>query len=113
MERLSKNKLQYDASSLAMYVDMNSFFASCEQQDREELRGKPIGVCPFASPTACVIAPSVEAKRFGVKTGMRLNDCKVLCPDIVPSACSCTYSPFRKRMQGLPSAGLWAVSVQV
>lgn len=67
-----------------MYIDMNSFFASCEQQDHPELRDRPIGVCPFASPYACVIAPSVEAKRFGVKTGMRMNECKALCPDIIP-----------------------------
>lgn len=66
-----------------MYIDMNSFFASCEQQKIEELRGKPIGVCPFASPTACVIAPSIEAKKYGVKTGMRLFECRRLCPDII------------------------------
>ncbi len=63
---------------------MNSFFASCEQQDHEPLRGRPVGVCPFVSPSACVIAPSAEAKSFGVKTGMRLHECRVLCPDIIP-----------------------------
>ncbi len=67
-----------------MYVDMNSFFASCEQQLRPELRGKPVGVITHPSATACVIAPSKEAKDFGVKTGMRLNDCKLLCPQIIP-----------------------------
>ncbi len=67
-----------------MYVDMNSYFASCEQQLREELRGVPIGVIPHPSPMACVIAPSAEAKKFGVKTGMRLNDCQQLCPQIIP-----------------------------
>jgi len=78
------NSFEARESSAIMYIDMNSFFASCEQQDNEELRGRPIGVCPFASPTACVIAPSVEAKKFGVKTGMRMNECRNLCPEIIP-----------------------------
>ncbi|RYD57914.1 MAG: DNA polymerase IV [Sphingobacteriales bacterium] len=70
--------------SVVMYVDMNSFFASCEQQDFPELRGKPIGVCTYDGPHAAVIAPSIEAKRFGVKTGMRMSDCRMLCPQIIP-----------------------------
>jgi DNA polymerase-4 len=78
------NSFIANPDAVVMYVDMNSFFASCEQQDRPELRGRPIGVCPFASPTACVIAPSIEAKRFGVKTGMRMNECRALCPGIIP-----------------------------
>ncbi len=63
-----------------MYIDMNSFFASCEQQRHPELRGKPIGVITYDSPNAAVIAPSIEAKKFGVKTGMRLMECRQLCP---------------------------------
>ncbi len=67
-----------------MYLDMNSFFASCEQQRNAALRGKPVGVITHDSPYAAVIAPSVEAKKFGVKTGMRLSDCRLLCPHIIP-----------------------------
>lgn len=78
------NSIELHPTSIIMYVDMNSFFASCEQQDFPELRGKPIGVCTYDSPHACVIAPSSEAKKYGVKTGMRLSDCKVLCPQIIP-----------------------------
>ena len=70
--------------SIVMYVDMNSYFASCEQQAHPELRGKPVGVITYDSAYACVIAASIEAKKMGVKTGMRLNDCRVLCPDIIP-----------------------------
>lgn len=69
---------------VVMYVDMNSFFASCEQQEHEVLRGRPVGVITHPSPNACIIAPSVEAKRFKVKTGMRLPDGKALCPELVP-----------------------------
>ena len=70
--------------SNVMYIDMNSFFAGCEQQRHPELRGKPVGVVTYDSPYAAVIAPSIEAKKFGVKTGMRLNDCRLLCPQIIP-----------------------------
>lgn len=78
------NSLSVNAKAVVMYVDMNSYFASCEQQEHPELRGRPIGVITHPSPYACVIAPSIEAKKFGVKTGMRLPDCKALCPQMVP-----------------------------
>lgn len=78
------NSFIANTGAVVMYIDMNSFFASCEQQDFEHLRGKPVGVCTHPSPTSCVIAPSTEAKKFGVKTGMRLNDCRKLCPHIIP-----------------------------
>lgn len=67
-----------------MFIDMNSFFASCEQQVNYWLRGRPVGVCAYTGKFGCVIAPSIEAKKFGVKTGMRLNEAVQLCPDIVP-----------------------------
>ncbi len=67
-----------------MYIDMNSFFAGCEQQRHPELRGKPVGVLTYDSPNATIIAPSIEAKKFGVKTGMRLPEARVVCPQIIP-----------------------------
>lgn len=66
----------------AIFIDMNSFFATAEQQAHPHLRGRPVGVCPFVSDTTCVIAASIEAKRYGVKTGMRIPDAKRLCPQI-------------------------------
>ena len=74
-------------SALVMYVDMNSYFASCEQQLVPRLRGKPIGVCPYPGPNAVVIAASKEAKKFGVKTGMLAGECQTLCPqfEMVPT----------------------------
>ncbi|WP_262887016.1 DNA polymerase Y family protein [Spirosoma arboris] len=63
---------------------MNSFFASCEQQDNYWLRGRPVGVCVYTGRQGCVIAPSIEAKVKGVKTGMRLDQAITLCPDLVP-----------------------------
>ena len=66
----------------ALYVDMNSFFASVEQEIKPELRGRPVGVCPFVNDHTCVIAASIEAKRCGVKTGTLVRDARRLCPTI-------------------------------
>jgi DNA polymerase-4 len=63
---------------------MNSFFATCEQQTNYYLRGRPVGVCVYPGKYGAVIAPSIEAKKMGVKTGMRLNEAMQLCPELVP-----------------------------
>jgi DNA polymerase IV len=66
-----------------LFVDLNSYFASVEQQDRPELRGKPVGVVPMMADTTCCIAASYEAKAFGVRTGTIVAEARRLCPDIV------------------------------
>ena len=66
-----------------MHLDLNSCFATIEQQANPHLRGKPIAVAAYASKNGCILAPSVEAKRFGVKTGMRVKDGKVLYPGLI------------------------------
>ncbi len=66
-----------------LFVDLNSYFASVEQQDRPELRGKPVGVVPMLADTTCCIAASYEAKAFGVRTGTIVADAKRMCPGIV------------------------------
>jgi DNA polymerase IV len=77
------NSLEARKEPFVMYIDMNSYFASCEQQRHPELRGKPLGVVTYDSPNAAVIAASIEAKRFGLKSGMRLRECRELCPDLL------------------------------
>lgn len=71
------------AAPLVMHIDLNSCFASVEQQARPNLRGKPIAVAAYASDNGCILAPSVEAKTFGVKTGMRVKEGRSLCPDLI------------------------------
>ncbi len=66
-----------------LFVDLNSYFASCEQQARPELRGRPVGVVPMMADTTCCIAASYEAKAFGVRTGTIVSDARRLCPQIV------------------------------
>ncbi len=66
-----------------LFLDLNAYFASVEQAERPELRGKPIAVCPVTSDGGTVIAASYEAKAFGVKTGTRVGDAKRMCPEII------------------------------
>jgi DNA polymerase IV len=65
-----------------LFVDLNSYFASVEQQDRPELRGRPIAVVPMLADTTVCIAASYEAKAFGVRTGTVVGDAKRMCPGI-------------------------------
>ncbi|MCK6559858.1 DNA polymerase [bacterium] len=65
-----------------LFLDLNAYFASIEQELRPELRGKPVGVVPVMTDSTCCIAASYEAKAFGVKTGTIVRDAKKLCPKI-------------------------------
>ena len=65
-----------------LHVDLNSFFATSEQQANPHLRGRPVGILK-ATGRICVIAASVEAKKYGVKTGMDVANAKSLCPQII------------------------------
>lgn len=65
-----------------LHVDLNSFFATAEQQANPALRGKAIGVVKGKG-RSCIIAASVEAKKKGVNTGFRVYDAKKLCPEII------------------------------
>lgn len=69
---------------MILHIDFNSYFASVEQQANPRLRGKPIGVTGGDRMTRTVIgAASVEAKEYGVKTGMTIPDALKLCPNII------------------------------
>jgi DNA polymerase-4 len=81
---MNNNSLTIQTESRILFIDMNSFFASCEQQTNYWLRGRPVGVCVYTGKFGCIIAPSIEAKKRGVKTGMRLDEAMLICPDLVP-----------------------------
>lgn len=66
-----------------LHIDINSCFATIEQQANPKLRGKPIAVAAYASLNGAILAPSIEAKRFGIKTGMRVKEAKQLCPQLI------------------------------
>ncbi|MES2755271.1 MAG: type VI secretion protein ImpB [Pseudomonadota bacterium] len=66
-----------------LFLDLNSYFASVEQQLQPALRGRPVIVAPVGSDTTVAIAASIEAKRFGIKTGTPVWEAKQKCPDLV------------------------------
>src|SRR5881227_3435616 len=68
---------------LLMHIDLNSCFATCEQQAFPRLRGKPLVIAAYDSTRGCVIAPSIEAKQQGITVGMTVSEAKVLCPEVV------------------------------
>ena len=65
-----------------MFIDFNSFFASCEQASRPELRGRAVVVVPLLAETTCCIAASREAKAFGIKTGTPVREARRLCLEL-------------------------------
>ncbi len=66
-----------------MHLDLNSAFATIEQQAHPSLRGKPIGVTNRISRHCCIIAASYEAKRLGVKVGMNLEQARQIIPEFI------------------------------
>ncbi len=65
-----------------IHVDMDAFFASVEQLDNPELRGKPIAV-GGGSERGVISAASYEARKFGVKSAMSGKLAKKLCPELI------------------------------
>jgi len=66
-----------------MYVDLNSCFATIEQQARPMLRGRPVGITNRLTPNACIVAASYEAKALGIKVGMRRMEAERISKNIV------------------------------
>jgi DNA polymerase-4 len=65
-----------------LHIDLNSFFASIEQQIHPEFRGQPTGVTATMADTGTLIAASYEAKALGIKTGTKVAEARRLCPNI-------------------------------
>lgn len=65
-----------------LFLDMNAYFASVEQQRRPELRGKPVAVVPTMTDRTCCIAVSYEARPWGVKTGTNVGEARRRCPGL-------------------------------
>ena len=66
-----------------IHIDMDAFFASVEQRDRPELRGRPIVVGGSPESRAVVCAASYEARKFGVRSAMSCSEAKRRCPQAI------------------------------
>ena len=71
------------ARPLIMHIDLNSCFATVEQQARVRLRGRPVAVVNRRTDQTMIVTASYEAKAAGVKLGMKLRDAKILCPGLI------------------------------
>jgi DNA polymerase-4 len=74
-----------------LFLDLNSYFASVEQQENPKLRGRPVVVVPVETDHTCAIAASYEAKKFGIKTGTNIGEARLKCPRLI-----CVLADHRK-----------------
>lgn len=65
-----------------LFLDMNAFFASAEQQMQPALRGVPLVVVPTMTDRTCCIAVSYEARPYGIRTGTNVGEARRRCPGL-------------------------------
>lgn len=83
----------------ALVVDFNSFFASVEQQERPELRGKPVAIIPVMTDATGCIAISVEAKQRGLTRNLPVREAREKLPDLIlVEARPETYIAYHQRL---------------
>ncbi len=66
-----------------LFLDLNSYFASVEQNDNPKYHGRPLIVAPSATDATAAIAVSYEAKAFGIRNGTKVYEAKKMCPGLI------------------------------
>lgn len=67
---------------LIMHIDLNSCFATVEQQARPQLRDRPVAVVNRRTENTAIVTASYEAKAYGISVGMKVKEALKLCPDL-------------------------------
>ncbi|MDO8726759.1 MAG: DNA polymerase IV [Candidatus Methanoperedens sp.] len=71
---------------IILHLDMDYFFAQCEEREHPELKGKPVVICVYsgrAGDSGAVSTSNYEARKFGIKAGMPISRAKKLNPDAI------------------------------
>jgi len=71
------------SSPRIMHIDLNSCFATAEQQAHPHLRGRPVSIAAYNSPRGFILSNSIEARRAGIKMLMRVSDAKQIYPSLI------------------------------
>lgn len=77
------NKSMERENRIIMHIDMDAFFASVEQAENSDLKGKPIAISGNVEGRSVVSAASYEARRYGVHSAMPLKLAKKCCPNLI------------------------------
>lgn len=85
-----------------LFIDMDSFFASVEQQFNPSLRHKPVAVCAGLADNCTIVAASIQAKQSGVKAGTKVAQARLLCPEIIlVNDCATKYRQIHQYLMAL------------
>ncbi len=71
---------------IILHLDMDYFFAQCEERERQDLKGKPLVICVYSGrggDSGAVSTSNYEARKFGIKAGIPISRAKKLNPDAI------------------------------
>ncbi len=71
------------ADPTVLVVDLNCAFASIEQQNDPDLRGKVLAIAAYATDAATIVSSSRQARDLGIKTGMKVFEAKAIFPAVI------------------------------